>query len=133
SEFAPRKQITEVLDDGRVAVHRWMMWRHEHSVGRPDGRTPICVGGIHRGQQLRGSSGNVRTIGVGSIRRVHTGAPPKSLRLKGSSRSIPRTTLSPMAMGKRKRHSKQALMWVATDDLIADHVWSIEETVALLG
>src|SRR5512143_2054821 len=28
-----------------------------------------------------------------------------------------RTTLSPMAMGKRKRHAKQASMWVATQDL----------------
>ena len=27
------------------------------------------------------------------------------------------TTLSPMAMGKRKRHAKQASMWVATQDL----------------
>jgi hypothetical protein len=27
---------------------------------------------------------------------------------------IPRTTPSPMAMGKRKRHAKQASMWVAT-------------------
>jgi transposase len=30
---------------------------------------------------------------------------------------MPRTTLSPMAMGKRKRHAKQASMWVATQDL----------------
>ena len=35
----------------------------------------------------------------------------------GSTRSVPRTTLSPMAMGKRKRHAKQASMWVATQDL----------------
>ena len=26
------------------------------------------------------------------------------------------TTLSPMAMGKRKRHAKQTSMWVATQD-----------------
>ena len=38
-------------------------------------------------------------------------------RLLGSTRSIPRTTLSPMAMGKRRRHAKQASMWVATQDL----------------
>jgi hypothetical protein len=31
---------------------------------------------------------------------------------------IPRTTLSPMAMGKRLRHVKQASMWVATEDLV---------------
>jgi Transposase domain (DUF772) len=36
---------------------------------------------------------------------------------QGSTRSIPRTTLSPMAMGKRRRHSRQASMWVATSDL----------------
>ena len=35
----------------------------------------------------------------------------------GSTRSIPRTTLSPMAMGKRRRHAKQTSMWVATQDL----------------
>ena len=30
---------------------------------------------------------------------------------------IVRTTVSPMAMGKRRRHAKQASMWVATEDL----------------
>jgi transposase len=30
---------------------------------------------------------------------------------------MPRTTLSPMAMGKRRRHAKQASMWMATNDL----------------
>ena len=30
---------------------------------------------------------------------------------------ILRTTVSPMAMGKRRRHAKQASMWVATEDL----------------
>ena len=35
----------------------------------------------------------------------------------GSTPSIARTTLWPMAMGKRKRHAKQASMWVATEDL----------------
>jgi len=30
---------------------------------------------------------------------------------------FPRTALSPMAMGKRKRHAKQSSMWVATEDL----------------
>jgi hypothetical protein len=35
----------------------------------------------------------------------------------GSTRSVPRTALSPMAMGKRRRHAKQASMWVATQDL----------------
>ena len=34
-----------------------------------------------------------------------------------STRSIARTTLSPMAMGKRRRPAKQASMWVATQDL----------------
>ena len=33
----------------------------------------------------------------------------------GSTRSVPRT-LSPMTMGKRSRHAKQASMWVATQD-----------------
>src|SRR5207249_11743605 len=33
------------------------------------------------------------------------------------TRSIRRPTLSPMAMGKRQRHAKQASMWVATQDL----------------
>ena len=36
---------------------------------------------------------------------------------EGSTRSIPRTTLSRMAMGKRRRRLKQAAMWVATQDL----------------
>jgi hypothetical protein len=31
--------------------------------------------------------------------------------------SIARTTLSPMAMGKRRRHAKQPSMWVVTQDL----------------
>jgi hypothetical protein len=31
--------------------------------------------------------------------------------------SIPRTTLSPMTMGKRRRHAKQVSMWVATQHL----------------
>jgi hypothetical protein len=41
--------------------------------------------------------------------------------------SIPRTTLSPMAMGKRKWHAKQASMWVATQDLprAAAHPFSV--------
>jgi hypothetical protein len=30
---------------------------------------------------------------------------------------ILRTTVSPRAMGKRRRHAKQASMWVATEDL----------------
>ena len=30
---------------------------------------------------------------------------------------IVRTTVSPMAMGKRRRHAKQASIWVATEDL----------------
>src|SRR5262245_27960550 len=30
---------------------------------------------------------------------------------------IPRTTMSPMAMGKQRRHAKQTSMWVATNDL----------------
>src|SRR6266508_4367298 len=39
-------------------------------------------------------------------------------RLKeGSTWSIPRTTLSPMAMGKRRRRPEQTTMWVATQDL----------------
>jgi transposase len=36
---------------------------------------------------------------------------------KGSTRSMQRTTLSLMAMGKRQRHAKQTSMWVATQDL----------------
>ena len=36
---------------------------------------------------------------------------------QGSTRSSPRTTLSLMAMGKRRRRAKQASMWVATQDL----------------
>lgn len=35
----------------------------------------------------------------------------------GSTRIDRRTTLSPMAMGKRRRLTKQASMWVATQDL----------------
>ena len=34
-----------------------------------------------------------------------------------STRSIRRTTLWPMAMGRRKRYAKQASMWVPTQDL----------------
>src|SRR5262245_13327569 len=30
---------------------------------------------------------------------------------------IPRTTMSPMAMGKQRRHAKQTSIWVATNDL----------------
>jgi hypothetical protein len=47
-------------------------------------------------------------------------APSRSQHLElnwGSTRSIPRTTLSPMAMGRRTRHAKQASMWVATQQL----------------
>src|SRR5512134_1078814 len=36
--------------------------------------------------------------------------------LSVSTRSTQRTTLSPMAMGKRTRHAKQGSMWVATID-----------------
>src|SRR5579872_6779650 len=36
---------------------------------------------------------------------------------QGSTRSIPGPTLSPMAMGKRRRQAKQPTMWVATNDL----------------
>ena len=36
---------------------------------------------------------------------------------EGSTRTIPRSTLSPMAMGKRRRQAKQTSMWVATQDL----------------
>jgi hypothetical protein len=36
---------------------------------------------------------------------------------EGSTRSMPRTTLSRMAMGKRRRRPKQTSMWVATQDL----------------
>ena len=35
----------------------------------------------------------------------------------GSTRSIPRTTLSRMAMGKRRRRARQASMWIPTSDL----------------
>src|SRR5690242_10621054 len=35
----------------------------------------------------------------------------------GSPYSILCTKLPPMAMGKRRRHAKQAAMWVATQDL----------------
>ena len=35
----------------------------------------------------------------------------------GSTRASQRTTLSPMAMGTRRRHAKQASMWVSTQDL----------------
>ena len=35
----------------------------------------------------------------------------------GSTPLIVRTTLSTMSMGTRKRHAKQASMWVATEDL----------------
>jgi transposase len=35
----------------------------------------------------------------------------------GSTRSILPITLSPMAMGKRQRHTKQRSMWIATHDL----------------
>jgi transposase len=35
----------------------------------------------------------------------------------GSTPMILRTTVSPMAMGKRRRHAKQASIWVATEDL----------------
>src|SRR5882672_6987268 len=41
----------------------------------------------------------------------------ENLAWQGSTRLIRRTTLSPMAMGKRRRHTKQTSMWVATEDL----------------
>ena len=36
---------------------------------------------------------------------------------QGSTGSILRTTLSPMAMGKRQRRARQVSMWVAIQDL----------------
>src|SRR5262245_56063257 len=48
-----------------------MMRRHQHSVGRPDGRTAIGVGGIHRRQQFRRCSLYGRTINVSSVRGAH--------------------------------------------------------------
>jgi hypothetical protein len=53
-------------------------------------------------------------------RESRAAAPNRSEHLElnsGSTRSIPRTTLSPMAMGKRRRRPKQTSMWVATHDL----------------
>ena len=53
-------------------------------------------------------------------RESRAAAPNRSEHLElnpGSTRSIPRTTLSSMAMGKRRRRPKQTSMWVATHDL----------------
>ena len=53
-------------------------------------------------------------------RESRAAAPNRSEHLElnsGSTRLIPRTTLSPMAMGKRRRRPKQTSMWVATHDL----------------
>jgi hypothetical protein len=71
-----------------------------------------------------GVVGNARTSSQGrqvAIKNATlpwiTSNPELTRCIRESTGSIPRTTLSPMAMGKRRQHAKQASIWVAAEDL----------------
>src|SRR5688572_32967735 len=76
--------------------------------GREVGPSTLRERGAQADCALRRIDGQLPNVMVVNRRReIHL----------GSTSSTPRTTVSRMAMGKRRRRAKQASMWVATQDL----------------